>query len=79
VITTKLFWFDMLKVGVLNNIGLNRKHVMEGMNNSLKRLELDYVDIVYCHRFDHETPLEEVCRGFDQLIRDGKAFYWGTS
>lgn len=79
IITTKLFWFKRSDQSQLNNLGLSRKHVMEHMKASLARLQLESVDIVYCHRFDHETPLEEVCRGFDQLIRDGKAYYWGTS
>jgi aryl-alcohol dehydrogenase-like predicted oxidoreductase len=42
-------------------------------------LQLDYVDIVFAHRFDSKTPLEEICRGFNEIIEDGKAFYWGTS
>jgi len=65
-------------VGV-NAKGLSRKHVLEGIDGSLKRLQLDYVDIAYCHRYDYETPLEEVCRAFHSVIEKGKAFYWGTS
>lgn len=49
------------------------------MNNSLKKLGLEYVDVVFCHRFDTYTPLEEVCRSFDNIIKSGKASYWGTS
>lgn len=49
------------------------------MNNSLKRLQLDYVDIVFCHRPDFETPLEETVRALHYIIEQGKAFYWGTS
>ena len=64
VIATKLYWFDRSEKK-LNNIGVNRKHVIENMNKSLERLQLEYVDIVYAHRFDPETPLEEVCRAFD--------------
>ena len=52
---------------------------MEGVNNSLKKLQLDYVDVVFCHRFDHDTPFEEVCRAFDTVVKSGKAHYWGTS
>ena len=75
VVSTKL-----LKCGNgINSYGLSRKHVIEGLLNSLKRLQLDYVDVVYCHRFDHETPMEEICRGMNWLIENGKAFYWGTS
>ncbi|KAJ5664878.1 Potassium channel voltage-dependent beta subunit KCNAB-like protein [Penicillium maclennaniae] len=63
----------------LNNNGLSRKHIIEGMNLSLKRLDLPYVDVVYAHRPDRETPMEEIVRGFNHLIDHGKAFYWGTS
>jgi len=58
---------------------LSRKHIIEGLNNSLKRLQLDYVDVVFCHRYDMFTPLEETCRAMNWLIEQGKAFYWGTS
>jgi len=75
VISTKIFWGGQ---GV-NRVGLSRKHIIEGATNSLKRLQLDYVDIIMAHRFDSETPLEEICRAFDWLIRHGKALYWGTS
>ena len=49
------------------------------MKASLKRLQLDYVDIIYAHAFDEVTPLEEIVRGFHEVIEDGLAFYWGTS
>lgn len=49
------------------------------MNGSLKRLQLDYVDILYAHYFDEETPLEEICRGFHEVVEEGKAIYWATS
>ncbi|CAD8091615.1 unnamed protein product [Paramecium primaurelia] len=58
---------------------LNRKHVIEGVNASLKRLQLDYADIAYAHFLDQDIQVEEICRGFNQIIEDGKAFYWGTS
>jgi len=75
VVSTKLF-----KCGTgINSFGLSRKHIIEGLNNSLKRMQLDYVDIVFSHRHDHETPIEEVCKGFNWLIENNKAFYWGTS
>jgi len=73
--TTKIFWGGK---GV-NEKGLSRKHVMEGMKHSLKRLEMDYVDVVFCHRFDRLTSTEEVVRAFSDLVRSGKALYWGTS
>eukprot|EP00347_Sterkiella_histriomuscorum_P006071 403354181 len=75
IVTTKLF-----KLGDGPNDGfLSRKHINEGMKNSLKRLQLDYVDIVYCHRPDYETTLEETCRAMSDIIEKGYAFYWGTS
>lgn len=75
VISTKL-----LKGGeTVNERGLSRKHIIEGLNNSLKRLQLDYVDVVFCHRPDSETPIEETVRAMNYLIENGKAFYWGTS
>ncbi|KAI9753344.1 MAG: hypothetical protein M4579_005202 [Chaenotheca gracillima] len=63
----------------VNNGGLSRKHLIEGLNASLERLQLDYVDLVYAHRPDRNTPMEETVRAFNHLIDNGKAFYWGTS
>ncbi|KAJ5688883.1 hypothetical protein N7462_003275 [Penicillium macrosclerotiorum] len=82
VISTKIYWGKANSANPnkpLNNNGLSRKHIIEGMNLSLKRLDLPYVDIVYAHRPDRDTPMEEVVRGFNYLINTGKAFYWGTS
>ena len=81
VISTKIFRVTNAfheKVDV-NSEGLSRKHIIEGLNNSLKRLQLDYVDVVFCHRPDKDTPLEEVVRAMSWVIDQGKAFYWGTS
>ena len=78
VVSTKLFWSNREGFSINMN-GLSRKHVKEGMKNSLKRLQLDYVDIVFCHRPDFNTPLEEVCRAMSSLIDENQAFYWGTS
>lgn len=75
IVTTKIFWCGSGQ----NETGLSRKHIMEGVNNSLKRLKLDYVDIVFAHRADVLTPIEETVRAFTQVIREGKACYWGTS
>jgi aryl-alcohol dehydrogenase-like predicted oxidoreductase len=57
----------------------NRKHIVESVDQSLKRLDMDYVDVVFAHLFDANTPMEEICRGFNRVIEDGKAFYWATS
>lgn len=59
--------------------GLSRKHIRRSLRNSLKRTQLDNVDILYLHRFDHEVPLEESIRAVNQLIDEDKAYYWGTS
>ncbi|KUJ15008.1 putative voltage-gated potassium channel subunit beta [Mollisia scopiformis] len=78
VITTKLHFGD--GNGYPNNHGLSRKHIIEGMKRSLKRLELDSVDVVYAHRADFWcTPMEETVRAFNTLIEHGHAHYWGTS
>ncbi|KAF7717449.1 Uncharacterized protein PECH_000382 [Penicillium ucsense] len=82
VISTKLYWGGANGANPdkpLNNKGLSRKHIIEGMDLSLQRLNLPYVDIVYAHRPDRDTPMDEVVRGFNHLINTGKAFYWGTS
>lgn len=62
-----------------NDSFLSRKHIIEAMKGSLKRLQLDYVDVAFCHRYDMQTPLEETCRAMNFLIDQGLAFYWGTS
>ena len=76
VITTKAW-------GVMgdgpNDRGLSRKHLMEQVHNSLKRMELDYIDVFYCHRYDPETPVEETLRALDDLVRQGKILYIGVS
>ena len=76
VITTKAFW--PMGDGP-NDRGLSRKHVFEQLHASLKRMELDYVDIFYCHRYDPEAPVEETLRTIDDLIRQGKVLYAGVS
>ncbi|CAG8712454.1 8222_t:CDS:2 [Gigaspora margarita] len=75
VISTKIFWGGKGP----NDRGLSRKHIVEGLNSSLKRLGLEYVDIVYAHRPDPDTPMTEIVRAFNFVIDQGKAFYWGTS
>jgi aryl-alcohol dehydrogenase-like predicted oxidoreductase len=64
---------------LVNNHGLSRKHIIEGTQASLQRLQLDYVDIIYAHRPDRLTPMEETVRAFNFVIEKGWAFYWGTS
>jgi len=63
----------------LNSRGLSRKHLIEGLNHSLARLQMDYVDVVFAHRPDPTVPMEETVRAFDWLVNSGKAFYWGHS
>ena len=75
VISTKIFWGGSGP----NQTGLSRKHLLEGTRNSLKRLGLDYVDLLYCHRPDPNTPIEETVLAMDHLVRSGQAMYWGTS
>lgn len=75
VISTKLFWGGKGP----NDRGLSRKHIIEGTDACLKRLQLDYVDLLYAHRPDPDTPMEEIVRAFNYVIEKGKTFYWGTS
>lgn len=62
-----------------NDRGLSRKHIMEQCEASLKRLGVDYIDLYQCHRYDHETPLEETLHALDDLVRQGKILYYGVS
>ena len=75
-IFTKVYW----PVGRCpNDRGLSRKHIIESAHNSLRRLQTDYLDLYQAHRYDHETPLEETLRAFDDLVRQGKVLYVGVS
>ena len=76
VISSKVFWPSMPGV---NGRGLSRKHVSESINASLRRLGTDYVDLYFCHRYDPDTPIDEVVWTMNDLIRQGKILYWGTS
>lgn len=62
-----------------NGRGLSRKHITESIHASLKRLDMDYVDLYFCHRYDPDTTVEEVVQTMDILVRQGKILYWGTS
>lgn len=75
VISTKLFWGGNKP----NYTGLSRKHILEGARASLARLQMDYVDLIFCHRPDIYTPIEETVRAMTYLINQGMAFYWGPS
>jgi aryl-alcohol dehydrogenase-like predicted oxidoreductase len=76
VIATKCF-FPMSERP--NDRGLSRKHLFESIEDSLRRLRTDYVDLLQCHRYDPNTPVEETVRAFDDLVRQGKVLYWGVS
>jgi voltage-dependent potassium channel beta subunit len=75
VLSTKIFWGGE----GANNSGLSYKHIVEGTNASLRRMQTEYVDLIFCHRPDINTPIEETIWAMNQLIREGKTFYWGTS
>lgn len=88
IFSTKLFFGAVPKEGKpnynkgmikVNRIGNSRKHIIEGMKESLERMNLDYVDLVFAHRFDPLVEVEEVVRAFNFLIDKGYCFYWGTS
>ncbi len=78
VLSTKIFWGNDFIKGV-NSTGLSRKHILEAIDASLARLQTDYVDLVFCHRPDLNTPVEETVRAMDHIVNQGKALYWGTS
>jgi len=76
VISSKLYW---PMSDDPNDRGLSRKHIMESVEGTLRRLGTDYLDMYFCHRYDEETPLEETVRAMDDLVHQGKVLYWGTS
>jgi voltage-dependent potassium channel beta subunit len=75
VVSTKIFWGG----DGPNDKGLSRKHIIEGTKASLTRLQLDYVDVLFCHRPDPDTPIEETVRAMNWVVEKGWALYWGTS
>lgn len=77
LVSTKIYWG--LHDGPNEKNTLNRKRLMEAIDGCLERLDMDYVDLVYCHRYDPETPVEEVVWSMHDMISSGRALYWGTS
>lgn len=76
IVATKAFW---PMSSAVTDRGLSRKHITDSVHASLDRLKLKYTDLWYCHRYDPETPLEETLEAIEDLIRQGKILYWGTS
>jgi len=81
IVSTKFFWGIDRDAAHTTNFKdtLNRKYLMQAIDGSLKRLQLDHVDLIYCHRPDPHTPIEETVWAMSDIIRQGKALYWGTS
>jgi voltage-dependent potassium channel beta subunit len=80
IVSTKFFWGLSREGNTVNRTDtLNRKYLMQAIDGSLARLGLDFVDLVYCHRADPNTPIEETVRAMSDMITQGKALYWGTS
>ncbi len=80
LVSTKFFWgLDRQGDAVNRKDTLNRKYLMQAIDGSLKRLQMDFVDLIYCHRPDPATPIEETARAMSDIITQGKALYWGTS
>ena len=80
IVSTKFFWgLDRAGDAINRKDTLNRKYLMQAMDGSLRRFGLEHIDLVYCHRPDPHTPIEETVRAMSDLITQGKALYWGTS
>ncbi|MCC7100788.1 MAG: aldo/keto reductase [Rubrivivax sp.] len=80
LVSTKFFWgLDREGRGVNSRNTLNRKYLMQAIDGSLRRFGLEHIDLVYCHRPDPQTPIEETVRAMSDMITQGKALYWGTS
>ncbi|MFT7474288.1 MAG: voltage-dependent potassium channel beta subunit [Verrucomicrobiales bacterium] len=77
VVSAKFYW------GIVDDVNtkftLNRKYLMQGIDRTLERMQMDFVDLIYCHRADKETPIEETVYAMHDIISQGKALYWGTS
>ncbi len=78
-VSSKVFWGWRGKENKPNQSGLSRKHVMEACDEALQRLQVDYLDMYFCHRPDKNTPVEETVWAMNHLIQQGKILYWGTS
>ena len=76
VLSTKVYW---PMSDAITDRGLSRKHVLESIDLSLERMQTDYVDIYFAHRFDAETPMDEIVEAYSDVVRSGRALYWGTS
>ena len=83
IVSTKFYWglaeSDSKAVTINRKNTLNRKYLMQAIDSSLKRMNLDFIDLVYCHRPDAQTPIEETVHAMSDMIVQGKALYWGTS
>ena len=80
VVSSKYFWgLDRQSEAINRRDTLNRKYLMQAVDGSLKRFGLDHIDLIYCHRADPHTPVEETARAMNDIINQGKALYWGTS
>src|SRR6202166_2234196 len=77
VISSKFFWGIHDSVNMRNT--LNRKYLLQAVDGSLERFGLDFLDLIFCHRADPETPIEETVRAMSDMVSSGRALYWGTS
>ena len=77
VVSSKVYFGDGRKLP--NQTGLSRKHIFEACHDALRRLQVDYLDLFFCHRPDRDTPIEETVWAMNHLIQQGKVLYWGTS
>ena len=75
IVSSKVFWGG----NAVTQRGLNLKHIRDACDSALKRLQVDYLDMYFCHRPDFHTPVEETVRAMDVLVKQGKILYWGTS
>ncbi|MFW5941128.1 MAG: potassium channel beta subunit family protein [Chloroflexota bacterium] len=78
IVSSKVFWGSRREPRP-TQAGLSRKHVVEACHQALRRLQVDYLDLYFCHRPDYDTPIEETVRAMTDLVRQGKVLYWGTS